>query len=416
MSAELPRWAARLREPWRYKSIRGGRGSTKSWSVATQNLLDAAERPLRILCARELQNSIKDSVHRLLADRIAALALPGFDITEREIRHKNGSLFLFEGLRHNVTKIKSMEGINRLWAEEAQVISEASWETVIPTIRAPDSEIWLTWNVYQETDPTYLRFVANPPPSLLDLVVNWDQNPWLSDELKAEKDYLYSVDPEAAAHVWGGQPRRITDAQVLRGRYVIESFEPGKDWSGPHFGADWGFSVDPTALVRCWVNGRRLYIEHEAYGVGVDVDDTPALFDKVPGAKSHTIRGDSARPEMISHMRRNGYPRIVGSYKGKGSVEQGVEHLRSYEQIVIHPRCVHAAEEARLWSYKTDRLTGDVLPVLLDKHNHLICDATRYALEPIILRGKPVPKAPPPAPEPIDYRAKRAIQMRQRRG
>lgn len=401
MRARLPAWAEPLFGPMRYKSLWGGRGAAKSWTVSSALLIKAMQRPLRILCARELQNSIKDSVHRLLSDRIAAFAMP-FEVLRDEIRHPNGSLFLFEGIKHNVNKIKSMEGVDIVWVEEAQSVSEDSWQVLIPTIRKPSSEIWLTWNTLDEKDPTYRRFVTDPPPDCWARRVNWDENPWITPELIKEKDYLYRTDAEAAAHVWGGEPRRMSDAQVLRGRYVVESFEPGKDWSGPYYGADWGFSVDPTALVRCWAHGRTLYIEHEAWGVGVDLDDTPALFDKVPESRKHAIRADSSRPETISHMRRHGFPRIMGVVKGKGSVEDGVEHLRSYERIVIHPRCEHAAEEARLWSYKVDHLTGDVMPVLVDKHDHC-WDATRYALEPIIRAGKPKAKGAPVKPKRPDY-------------
>jgi phage terminase large subunit len=403
-AVDLPRWAGALFKPKRYKSLWGGRGAAKSWTVAVVLLVEAARRPLRVLCARELQNSIRDSVHRLLSDRIAHTGLP-FTVTQNEIRHANGSAFLFEGIKHNVTKIKSMEGIDVCWVEEAQGVSEDSWQVLIPTIRKAGSEIWLTWNTNDAKDPTYQRFVANPPPDCWSLKVGWQDNIWLSDELRREKDYLYSIDPDAAAHVWGGDPRQVSEAQVLRGRHAVESFEPGKDWNGPYYGADWGFSVDPTTLVRLWVNGRTLYIEHEAYGIGVDLDDTPALFDRVPEARKHMIRADSSRPETISHMRRHGYTRILGAYKWQGSVEDGVEHLRSYEKIVIHPRCEHAAEEARLWSYKVDKLSGDILPVLIDKHNH-IWDAARYALETIITAGKPRPRTPVKATKRGDYRTK----------
>jgi phage terminase large subunit len=172
---------------------------------------------------------------------------------------------------------------------------------------------------------------------------------------------------------------------VLRGRYRVEPFERSASWAGPYYGADWGFATDPTTLVVCWVDDteRTLYIEHEAYGVGVEMDMTPAMFAAVPDSDKHTIRADSARPETISYMQRHGYPRMVAAHKGPGSVEDGVEHLRSYAAIVIHPRCKHTAEEARLWSYKRDRLSGDVLPALEDRHNHC-WDAIRYALEPII--------------------------------
>ncbi len=392
-----------LFSPARYKVAHGGRGGAKSWGFARAALVKAAGKPLRILCARELQNSIQDSVHQLLKEQIGELGMGQlFDVQQSVIRGHNGSEFIFSGLRSNITKVKSMEGIDIVWVEEAETVSDESWKVLIPTIRKPGSEIWVSFNPREKTDPTYKRFVLSPPPGAMVVQIGWKDNPWLPDVLKAEKDYLYSVDPEAAAHVWGGETRQVTDAQVLRGRYVVESFEPGKDWSGPHYGADWGFSVDPTTLIRCWVNGRVLYIEHEAYGVGVDLDDTPKLFDRVPESRTHTIRADNSRPETIAHMRRHGFNRIIGCVKGKGSVEDGVEHLRSYERIVIHPRCEHAAEEARLWSYKVDHLTQDVLPVLVDKHDHC-WDATRYALEPIIRAGKPKPKKAPVAVKRPDY-------------
>ena len=195
-------------------------------------------------------------------------------------------------------------------------------------------------------------------------------------------EYDYRVDPDAAAHVWGGQCRSLSDAQVLKGKWTVEAFVHKPDWHGPYFGADWGFSQDPTALVKLWISDNCLYAEDEAYGVGVEIDETPALFKTVPGADKHLIRADNARPETISYMNRNGL-RVEAVQKGKGSVEDGVAFLRHFERIIIHPRCKHTAQEARLWSYKTDKLTGDVLPILLDKHNHT-WDAARYALEPMI--------------------------------
>jgi phage terminase large subunit len=140
---------------------------------------------------------------------------------------------------------------------------------------------------------------------------------------------------------------------------------------------------DPTTLVKAWVCGRTLYIEHEVYAVGCDIDKTPALFDTVPGARRHTIRADSARPETISYMRQHGYQHVEGAAKWPGSIEDGIAFIRQFERVAIHPRCTHAAEELRLYSYKVDKLSGDVLPDVVDQHNHCI-DALRYALSPLI--------------------------------
>lgn len=382
--AQFPAKFNFLFRPARYKVAHGGRGGAKSWAFARALLIKGAQAPVRVLCARELQVSIADSVYKLLKEQIEELGLQAYyEVQKSGIYGSNGTEFIFAGIRSNVTKIKSMEGVDVAWVEEAQSISAASWDVLIPTIRKPGSEIWVSFNPDLDRDPTYKRFVLNPPPGAVVVEVSWADNPWLPEPLRIEKDYLYRTDPEAAAHVWGGKTRRNSNAQVLRGRYRIEAFEPGEGWDGPYYGADWGFGVDPTALVRCWVFGRTLYIEYEAYGVGVEVDHTPRLFDQVPGAREHVIRADNARPETISYMQRHGYPRMLAAEKGPGSVEDGVEHLRSYEAIVIHPRCTHAADEARLWSYKVDKLTGDVLPVLVDRNNHIM-DALRYALEPII--------------------------------
>lgn len=381
--ADLPKYAAPLFKPRRYKVIYGGRGAGRSWSVARALLIQGAQRPLRILCARELQKSIRDSVHRLLADQIEALRLP-YEVLQAEIRHPNGSLFIFEGLRHNITKIKSIEGVDRCWVEEAERVSEDSWNVLIPTIRKAGSEIWVTFNPDQETDPTYRRLVLEPPDGAWVEKVSWRDNPWLPDELRLEKDHLYRVDPDAAAHVWGGDCRQATDAQILRGKWVVEEFEPGADWDGPYHGADFGFAQDPTTMVKCWVHAGRLYIERESYKIGLELDDTASRWIRdVPECSAYAVRADSARPESISYLKRHGIPRVVGVDKWKGSVEDGIAHLRQYDQIVIHARCKHTADEARHYSYKVDERTGDILPVVVDRANHMI-DALRYALSPLI--------------------------------
>jgi phage terminase large subunit len=213
--------------------------------------------------------------------------------------------------------------------------------------------------------------------------VSFRDNPWLPRELAEEESYLASVDPDAHAWVWLGHPRTASDAQVFKGKYVSEPFTPEPDWSGPYLGADWGFAQDPSALIRLWIHNRTLYVDHEAWGLGVDIDRLPALFDQVPDARRYTIRADSSRPETISYLRQHGYSLIRPALKWAGSVEDGIAHIRQYERIVVHPRCARLLEELRLYSYKIDRLTGDVLPEVVDRHNHLL-DAMRYALQPLI--------------------------------
>lgn len=371
--------------PSRYKVMHGGRGGLKSWGFARVAVFLASIRKTRFLCSREYQNSIEESVHHTICSQIEILGLDQyFDVTKRSITSYTGSEFIFAGLRTNPAKIKSTEGVDIAWIEEGEKTSDESLKILIPTIRKPRSEIWVGFNPDLPTDPVSQRFiVGKPPPRSRVLRTSWRDNPWLSDELRAEKDYLARVDPDAYAHVWEGEFRTNSAAQIFAGKCIVSHFVPQAGWDGPYFGADWGFSQDPTTLVKCWIHERKLYIESEVYGVGIDIDRTPALFDKIPDARNHTIRADSARPETISYMQRHGYPRMQGAAKWAGSVEDGITAIRSFEKVVIHTSCPKAFEESQLYSYKTDRLTGDVLPDIIDKHNH-VWDAVRYALQPII--------------------------------
>ena len=384
-----------VEEQWRYKVAYGGRGSAKSWTVADALIALAFTSRKRILCAREFQRSIKDSVHFLLADQIDRLGLTSaFKITEHELScSATGSQFIFAGLHHHVESLKSLEAIDVCWVEEAEVVSEASWAKLTPTIRKPGSEIWVTFNPDQESDPTYRRFVPGQPgydPARTKSVqVSWRDNPCLPDVLKAELEHLRRTDPDAYAHIWEGGCWMRSDSQVFNGKWIIEDFTPvfgnrdaAKNWDGPYYGADWGFATDPTAMGRMWVHDQTLYFEYEAYAVGCDIVDTPALFDKVPDARRYVIRADNARPETINHLKRSGF-RIEPCIKWTGCVEDGIAFMRSFKKIVIHPRCRHTAEEFRLYSYKTDKLTGDVLPDIKPGHDHCI-DFARYGLGPLI--------------------------------
>jgi phage terminase large subunit len=378
-------------EAWRFKVAYGGRGSAKSWTVADAAIIRAFGMPRqRILCAREFQRSIKDSVHYLLASQIERLGLErAFRVIDTEITCKTtGSQFIFAGLHHNISSLKSLEAIDVCWVEEAEVVSEDSWSKLIPTIRKPGSEIWVTFNPDQESDPTYRRFVPGQPQfdekRTKSVMVSWRDNPCLPDVLRDELEHLRKTDPEAYAHIWEGGTWARSDAQIFNGKWLIDDFIPADTWDGPYFGADWGFSRDPTVLVKIWIDGRRLYVEYDEGSAGIAIVDTPALFDRVPGSRTHTIRADNSRPETIGHVAGAGFD-CVAAAKWPGSVEDGISYLRGFDKIVIHPRCRRAAEEFRLYSYKTDPRSGDVLPIIVDRHNHVI-DAIRYALEPIIAR------------------------------
>lgn len=366
--------------------MRGGRGSAKSRSAATALVLQAAEHPHRILCAREIQKSIKDSVKRLLDDEIERCGLSHFfESTENEIRGKNGSLFIFAGLRGNSSSIKSMEGITRCWVEEAQTISQGSLNDLIPTIRLPASEIWFTYNPKNKTDPVDVMFNDEElPPGTMLFEVNWQDNPWFPDVLRVEMEYDRKRDPDKYRHVWEGQYLSSSEARIFK-NWRIEEFDVDKEWILRQ-GADWGFSVDPSVLVQLAIVGKTIYIPYEAYMIGCEIDMLPDLFLSVPDAEKWPIVADSARPETISYMQKHGFPKIMSAVKGARSLEEGIEFLRSYD-IVVHPRCKHTIDELTLYSYKRDPLTDKVISVPEDKNNHVI-DAVRYACEAARRAGK----------------------------
>lgn len=379
-----------LWRPHRYKVFYGGRGSGKSWAIAEALIVMADMCKLRILCCREIQKSIKDSSYQLLKDTALRLGIANrFVFLETEIRHKKtGSKFIFTGLLRNEQTIKSKEGIDICWCEEAQTISETSWETLIPTIRKDGSEIWLSFNPLNADDPTTVRFVENPPPEAYVRKVNFDENPYFTEALRREMEWDKKNDFEKYLHIWEGYPRTFSDAQIFRGKFTVEPFDDSLAEQADRlfYGADFGFAQDPSTLIRCFMLDRKLYIDYEAYGVGVEIDELPQLYRSVPGADKWPIKADSARPETISYLRNRCGFNIDGVEKWQGSIEDGIAYLKSFEKIVIHPRCKHTADEFRLYSYKTDKTTNEVLPIILDKNNHCI-DAIRYGLDGYITQS-----------------------------
>lgn len=367
----------------RYRCYYGGRGSAKSWQVARALIIHGFKQPLRVLCTREFQSSVKDSVHRLLKDQIYALGLQAFyRITDTSIVGANGTRFLFKGIRKNIAEIKSTEGIDICWLEEAESVTDSSWRVLIPTIRKEKSEIWVTFNPALPTDATYKRMVLNPPARSIVRRVNYTENPFLPAVLDEEQRELFISDPEAHAHVWGGEPWMRSDAQVLNGKWKVVDFTPDESWPVPYFGTDFGFAMDPSVSVRVFVKDRRLYLDWDEGKPQMDNDALEKMYRETPGSEGRVIRGDAARPETINEMKKRGL-RLEAAPKWSGSVEDGISHLRSYELICIHPRCKRAIQEARLYRYKVDPKTDEVLPHIIDKFNH-VWDAVRYALAPLI--------------------------------
>lgn len=405
VKAQIPRAFRPLFEPARYKVFYGGRGGAKSRSFADALLIKGRQTPLRILCGRELQVSIADSVHQLLNDSIHRLKMDDFyTVTKTAIRGAvpdpvlpgevtSGTEFMFKGLKHNASEVKSTEGIDIAWIEEAQRVSRESWKYLIPTVRKEGSEIWISYNPELESDPTHADFVLNPKPNSIVVRVNYDSNPFFPQVLRDEMEYCKATDYDLYRHVWEGECVTITDAVIYgyrrdaEGNRVpicrVDTFK-APEKQRLFFGADWGFAKDPTTLNRFFVLDDRLFIEYEAHGVGVELDDLPKLFDTVPGARQWPIKADSSRPETISYMRRQGF-NIGPADKWEGCVEDGVQHIRGFKEIVIHERCKQTLLETRHYCYKVDRITGEVLPVIVDKNNHHM-DALRYGLDGYIQR------------------------------
>ena len=389
---ELPPKIGRVLAPprgsYQYRGLHGGRGSAKSYSVALIAAAWGYQEPIRILCTRELQASIKESFHAELKAAIGSVPWLArhYDVGVDYLRGANGTEFIFRGLRHNSQSIKSLAKIDLTIVEEAEDVPEESWLALEATVfRQPRSELIAIWNPRRRGSPVDKRLRQTPPPNAIVEAVQWSDNPFFPDGLNTLRQHQQStLDPATYAWIWEGQYLELSASQVLAGKVEVRAFEPGPDWDGPYHGADWGFSQDPTTAVRCWIYGGCLFVEHEAYKAGLEIDQTAAEFRRaIPGIEAHTIRADSARPETISYLKRHGLPRVEAVKKWPGSVEDGIAHLRSYAAIVVHPRCVHTIEETRLYSYKTDRLSGDILPDVVDAHNHCI-DAIRYALTPLM--------------------------------
>lgn len=357
--------------------IYGGRGSGKSHDVAEYCLFRAYQSKIKVLCTRELQNSIADSVYSLLKNKITDMKLDFFfTVYKDRIVGNNGSEFIFKGIHNNVSEIKSMENISIAWLEESQSLSRESIDVIVPTIRAPGSILIFTFNPYKDNDPIYME-MKNATEDDLVIKANYSDNPWFPEELRLEMERDKKNDYQKYLWVWEGECLGLSDAQIFRGKYVVENFETPKN-ADFHFGADWGFANDPTTLVRSFIVGNDLYIDMCAGKVGCDLEDTPSLFNEVQGSSIYPIYADSARPETISFMRSKHY-NVIAAEKWNGSVEDGIQYLRSFSCIHIHERCKAVAEEFDLYQYKVDRQTGEVLRVPVDKFNHYI-DAIRYSL------------------------------------
>ncbi|WP_240202705.1 PBSX family phage terminase large subunit [Burkholderia sp. LMG 13014] len=401
------------------KIVYGGRGSAKTRTVVSILTAQASARRERVLCLREIQNSIEESSHAELSEEIERRDLSGsFVVGKKSIRvPATRSSFSFRGLYRNVNGIKGFARSTKAWVDEAEGVSRDSWGVLLPTVREPGSEIWVTFNPNRETDPTWVDLIG-PYAEQLDedgcyedddvLIIraNYTDNPWFTEELELERSKMERTDLDRYRWIWLGKFNRRSDELIFAGKWRVEEFETPAN-ARFFFGADWGFAVDPTTLNRCWVRGNDLMIDFEAHGKQTDLDEIWKLFagrdgmrpeqvkqwkgadDRkypgIPAARKWKIKADCSRPETIAHVAKQGF-NIGPAAKWGGSVEDGIAFLRGFDAIIIHKRCVKTKEEFENYSYKVDKTTGDVLPIIVDKWNHHI-DGIRYSMDGFI-RGR----------------------------
>lgn len=415
----IPAKLERLIYPKRLKIVYGGRGSAKTRTVVSILTAQASARRERVLCLREIQNSIEESSLAELSEEIERRDLSGsFVVGRKAIRvPATRSSFSFRGLFRNVNGIKGFARSTKAWVDEAESVSRESWQILMPTIREPGSEIIVTFNPNKASDPTWTDLIG-PYEALLDedgcyeddevLIIraNYTDNPWFTDELELERAKMERTDKDRYNWIWLGKFNKRSDEIIFAGKYRVEAFEtpPGVRF---FFGADWGFAQDPTTLNRSFVRANTLYIDYEAHGVHTESTDIWKLFagregakpaqlkewtpedtlkyPGIPGARKWKIKADSARPETISQVAKQGF-NIDAAKKWGGSVEDGIAVLLGFDEIVVHPRCVHTINEFEKYSYKVDKLTGEVLPIIVDKYNHHM-DGIRYGLDGYI-RGR----------------------------
>lgn len=373
--------------------LKGGRGSTKSSFVAVQIILGIVEFPdANAVCLRKVAATIKDSLLPTFEWVIDKLNIrPYFRInkSDQEITYlPTGQKILLRGLDdpQKMKSIKAKKGYFRyLWFEEAAEFTDLEeMESVTQSVLRGGKKFieFVSYNPPAEPFAWINEEARADKPKRLVHASNYRLVPpdWLGPKFLADAADMEKNRPEKFAHVYMGVEVGRTDAIVFSGCYTVEEFIPSNDWDGPYFGADWGYSQDPTVLIKCWINGRKLYIEYEAYGKP-ELDEIPHLFDQIPDSRRFKIRADCARPETISHVKSKNF-NIEAAEKWPGSIEDGIAVMKSFD-IIVHPRCVEFIKEMRKYSYKIDRLTRDVLTDMIDKFNHGI-DACRYALAPII--------------------------------
>lgn len=414
--AEFPAKLDFLAEPHRYKVLHGGRGGAKSWGVARALLIEGSKRPLRVICCREFQKSISESVHALLKNQIETLGLSGvYRITNNQIEgfgpKNQGTLFTFHGLKHNIANIKSLEGVDVCWVEEAHVVSKASWDVLIPTIRKDGSEIWVTFNPELGSDDTYKRFVVKPSADAVVREIGWRDNPWFPEVLRKEKDALKEKDEDAYLHVWEGKVKATLTGAVYANEIRAAMLEKRitKVPYDPNYPVHVIFDLGRSDLTAIWFmqvvgyefrfidyyedNGQAFsfylkYLSEKPYHWGTwwlphDGDSDTIAAEKNPKQQAQAVHKDV---KIVPHL-------------GAKAIFQGIEMARN-----IFPRCVFDEDKCsdglhalKHYVYDVDETDGERSKYPLHNWASHGADAFRYAA--VAVKQPSITKKPKDTPK-----------------
>jgi len=408
-----------LSAPNRYIIVYGGRSGAKTGSIVRSRILKmlSSKKQMIILVVRETMASLGDSCHAEFANCILEFGLHKyFKVTEKKIVCTiNNSYIAFKGIRTNPQEIKGFANADECWAEEADNISKKSWDFLVHTIKRQGSQILVSFNPKNFSDETYQRFVVNPPEDSLVININYYDNPFISNTSLKEIKEWHAVRPQDYEHIFLGKVKEYSEALIFKNKFEVKEFKEynwfevlGRQF---YYGADWGYAKDPTCIVRCFIleefapnttiKVRNLYIDYEAGGTEIELTQINNLFRQIPDINKYfagkveyelekqlstiMIYGDSSRPETISFLSNEGLP-IYSCYKTE--VEEGIEFLRSFYKIYIHPRCTETIKEFQNYSFKINKNNDKILPEIDKKagYDHYI-DSIRYALSDLIKLG-----------------------------
>lgn len=367
-----------IKKKKRYKVFYGGRAGGKSTAFAQSLLIIGTQKKVNVLCTREIQNSIRDSVHSLLrniVEKEPALA-SFYEITDSYIYGINGTRFFFKGLLRNIESVKSIEGINYCWVEEAQSVSKTSLEVLIPTIREKESEIWFSFNPQNRKEAVYDKFIVNKEPRSLVKKVNYYNNPFNSKTILDEANISKKKNIENYNWIWMGEPRILTEQSIIT-NWTIQSVPEPEEYS---IGMDFGFSRSPTAIVKVSKKGNQIFIHKEIGDLGIELKDFGKYINKVCEERD-LIYADSAEQLAIAELCRQGF-KVKAVKKWSGSVREGIRFLQDH-QIVVDSSCKKTIMELESYKFKVNSQTGEIRDEPIDDNNHYI-DALRYALSNFI--------------------------------